>query len=167
MPAHILCGSAGTRPDGAPRLRHHFRGIVTSVFFDPMCRDDTDAFAFKPNWIVRFLSHKFQKVFVARRRHMKVDILLSERTADHHIDEVFRQLPERLDLSFKGLPRLRWFTENRKWRMSRTERSRGPSPKFRFSDPSHPRDSAGVPPGDARILVDRSAEQPASQTAAA
>jgi hypothetical protein len=39
--------------------------------------------------------------------------LFSERTADHHIDEVFRQLPELLDLSFKGLVRLQWITENR------------------------------------------------------
>jgi hypothetical protein len=39
-----------------------------------MCRDNTDAFAFKPDWIVRFRGHKFQKMFVARRRRQKVDI---------------------------------------------------------------------------------------------
>jgi hypothetical protein len=64
-------------------------------FFDTMCRDNTDAFAFKPDWIVRFLGHKFQKM------SPESGYLFSERTADHHIDEVFRQLPELLDLSFK------------------------------------------------------------------
>ncbi len=40
--------------DGAPRLEPFPRNRNFG-FFDTMCRDDTDAFAFKPNWIVRFL----------------------------------------------------------------------------------------------------------------
>src|SRR6266481_2621128 len=39
---------------GAPRLEPFPRNRNFG-FFDTMCRDDTDAFAFKPNWIVRFL----------------------------------------------------------------------------------------------------------------
>src|SRR3984957_13185097 len=61
--------------DGAPRLEPFPRNRNFG-FFDTMCRDNTDAFAFEPDWIVRFLGHKFQKMFVARRRRQKVDIYL-------------------------------------------------------------------------------------------
>jgi hypothetical protein len=59
--------------DGAPRLEPFPRNRNFG-FFDTMCRDNTDAFAFKPDWIVRFLRHKFQKMFVARWRRQKVNI---------------------------------------------------------------------------------------------
>jgi hypothetical protein len=57
----------------APRLEPFPRNRNFG-FFDTVCRDNSDAFAFKPDWIVRFLGHKFQKMFVARRRRQKVDI---------------------------------------------------------------------------------------------
>src|SRR5580693_1726118 len=59
--------------DGAARLEPFPRNRNLG-FFDTMCRDNSDAFAFKPDWIVRFLGHKFQKMFVPRRRRQQVDI---------------------------------------------------------------------------------------------
>src|ERR1700733_15139688 len=88
--------------DGAPRLEPFPRNRNFG-FFDTMCCDNTDAFAFKPDWIVRFLGHECQKMFRCPVPSPESGYLFSERTADHHIDEVFRQLPELLGLSSKGL----------------------------------------------------------------
>jgi hypothetical protein len=59
--------------DGAPRLEP-FPWNRNFGFFDTMRCHNTDAFAFEPDWIVRLLGHKFQKMLVARHRRQKVDI---------------------------------------------------------------------------------------------
>jgi hypothetical protein len=46
--------------DGAPRLEPFPRNRNFG-FFDTMCRDNTDAFAFKPNSIVRFSVINFRR----------------------------------------------------------------------------------------------------------
>src|SRR6202795_4644087 len=63
---------------GAPRLEPFPRNRNFG-FFDTMCRDNTDAFAFEPDWVVRFLGHESQKMFVARCRRQKVDIYFRKR----------------------------------------------------------------------------------------
>src|SRR5579863_2463700 len=96
-----------TRWQIAPRASNHFRGIETSV-------NSTPCVAIIPMRLPlnRIGLSGFSVINLRNARcpvpSPESGCLLSERTADHHIDKVFRQLLELLGMSFKGLFSLRW-----------------------------------------------------------
>src|ERR1700735_3202766 len=61
-----------------------------------------NAFAFKPDWVVRFLGHEFQKLFVARSRRQKVDIYFRKRRQIIILMKLFYDFPGEPGLSHEA-----------------------------------------------------------------